>query len=156
MAYPLWYLVIKGSYLRFDRKIMQENKELKIYDYTVIGMFLNPEGFFTVKVSLDKNNKHKVILKFANKLIEDLFKNVISEEEIENKLNALLMANSKFLFIRLVRLALGSERIKTQLRANQTGIFILTGEKWQKIMDRIEQEELEAILAQGLEDIDKF
>lgn len=135
---------------------MQENKELKIYDYTVIGMFLNPEGFFTVKVSLDKNNKHKVILKFANKLIEDLFKNVISEEEIENKLNALLMANSKFLFIRLVRLALGSERIKTQLRANQTGIFILTGEKWQKIMDRIEQEELEAILAQGLEDIDKF
>jgi hypothetical protein len=135
---------------------MQENKELKIYDYTVIGMFLNPEGFFSVKVSLDKNNKHKVILKFANKLIEDLFKNVISEEEIENKLNALLMANSKFLFIRLVRLALGSERIKTQLRANQTGIFILTGEKWQKIMDRIEQEELEAILAQGLEDIDKF
>lgn len=132
---------------------MQENKELKIYDYTVIGMFLNPEGFFSVKVSLDKNNKHKVILKFANKLIEDLFKNVISEEEIENKLNALLMANSKFLFIRLVRLALGSERIKAQLRANQTGIFILTGEKWQKIMDRIEQEELEAILAQGLEDI---
>ena len=131
---------------------MQENKELKIYDYTVIGMFLNPEGFFSVKVSLDKNNKHKVILKFANKLIEDLFKNVISEEEIENKLNALLMANSKFLFIRLVRLALGSERIKTQLRANQTGIFILTGEKWQKIMDRIEQEELEAILSQGLED----
>ena len=153
MAYPLWCLVIKGSYLRFDRKIMQENKELKIYDYTVIGMFLNPEGFFSVKVSLDKNNKHKVILKFANKLIEDLFKNVISEEEIENKLNALLMANSKFLFIRLVRLALGSERIKTQLRANQTGIFILTGEKWQKIMDRIEQEELEAILSQGLEDI---
>jgi hypothetical protein len=81
---------------------------------------------------------------------------VISEEEIENKLNALLMANSKFLFIRLVRLALGSERIKTQLRANQTGIFILTGEKWQQIMDRIEKEELEAILAQGLEDIDKF
>jgi len=156
MAYPLWYLVIKGSYLRFDRKIMQENKELKIYDYTVIGMFLNPEGFFSVKVSLDKNNKYKVILKFANKLIEDLFKNVISEEEIENKLNALLMANSKFLFIRLVRLALGSKRIKAQLRANQTGIFILTGEKWQKIMDRIEKEELEAILAQGLEDIDKF
>ena len=129
-----------------------EDKELKIYDYTVIGMFLNPEGFFSVQVSLDKNNKHKVILKFANKFIEDLFKNVISEEEIENKLNALLMANSKFLFIRLVRLALGSERIKTQLRANQTGIFILTGEKWQKIMDRIEQEELEAILSQGLED----
>ena len=131
---------------------MQENKELKIYDYTVIGMFLNPEGFFAVKVSLDKINKHKVILKFANKLIEDLFKNVISEEEIENKLNTLLMANSKFLFIRLVRLALGSERIKAQLRANQTGIFILTGEKWQKIMDRIEQEELEAIISQGLED----
>ena len=132
---------------------MQENKELKIYDYTVIGMFLNPEGFFAVKVSLDKNNKHKVILKFANKLIEDLFKNVISEEEIENKLNALLMANSKFLFIRLVRLALGSERIKTQLRANQNGIFIIDCEKWQKIMDRIEKEELEAILADGLEDM---
>lgn len=58
--------------------------------------------------------------------------------------------------IRLVRLALGSERIKTQLRANQTGIFILTSEKWQQIMDRIEKEELESILAQGLEDIDKF
>lgn len=130
-----------------------EDKELKIYDYTVIGMFLNPEGFFSVKVSLDKKDEHKIILKFANKLIEDLFKNLLSEEEIENKLNALLMENNKFLFIRLVRLALGSERIKTQLRANQTGIFILTSEKWQQIIDRIEQEELEAILTQGLEDI---
>jgi len=133
-----------------------EDKELKIYDYTVIGMFLNPEGFFSVKVSLDKKDEHKIILKFANKLIEDLFKNLLSEEEIENKLNALLMENNKFLFIRLVRLALGSEKIKTQLRANHTGIFILTPEKWQKIMYRIEQEELEAILVQGLEDIDKF
>jgi hypothetical protein len=132
---------------------MQEDKELKVYDYTVIGMFLNPEGFFSVKVSLDKKDKHKLILKFAVKLIEDLFKNAVSEEEIENKLNALLMENNKFLFIRLVRLALGSERIKTQLRANQTGIFILTSEKWQQIIDRIEQEELEAILTQGLEDI---
>jgi len=130
-----------------------EDKELKIYDYTVIGMFLNPEGFFSVKVSLDKKDEHKIILKFAIKLIEDLFKNFISEEEIENKLNALLMENKKFLFIRLVRLALGNETIKTQLRANQTGVFIIDREKWQKIMDRIEQEELEAILAQGLEDI---
>jgi len=64
-----------------------EDKELKIYDYTVIGMFLNPEGFFSVKVSLDKKDEHKIILKFAIKLIEDLFKNFISEEEIENKLN---------------------------------------------------------------------
>ena len=132
---------------------MQEDKELKIYDYAVIGMFLNPEGFFSVKVSLDKKDKHKIILKFANKLIEDLFKNLLSEEEIENKLNALLMANNKFLFIRLVRLALGKGSVKAQLRANQTGIFILTSEKWQQIMERIEQEELEAILAQGLEDI---
>jgi len=129
-----------------------EDKELKIYDYTVIGMFLNPEGFFSVKVSLDKKDEHKIILKFAIKLIEDLFKNFISEEEIENKLNALLMENKKFLFIRLVRLALGNETIKTQLRANQTGVFIIDREKWQKIMDRIEQEELEAILSQGLED----
>ncbi len=81
---------------------MQEDKELKVYDYTVIEMFLNPEGFFSVKVSLDKKDKHKLILKFAVKLIEDLFKNAVSEEEIENKLNALLMANNKFLFIRLV------------------------------------------------------
>ena len=130
-----------------------EDKELKIYDYTVIGMFLNPEGFFSVKVSLDKKDEHKIILKFANKLIEDLFKNFISEEEIENKLNALLMENNKFLFIRLVRLALGSERIKTQLRANQTGIFILTSEKWQKILKNLKEEKLEAILAEGLEDI---
>jgi len=130
-----------------------EDKELKIYDYTVIGMFLNPEGFFSVKVSLDKKDEHKIILKFANKLIEDLFKNLLSEEEIENKLNALLMENNKFLFIRLVRLALGSERIKTQLRANQTGIFILTSEKWQKILKNLKEEKLEAILAEGLEDI---
>lgn len=130
-----------------------EDKELKIYDYTVIGMFLNPEGFFSVKVSLDKKDEHKIILKFANKLIEDLFKNLLSEEEIENKLNALLMENNKFLFIRLVRLALGSERIKTQLRASQTGIFILTSEKWQKIFKKLKEEKLEAILAEGLEDI---
>lgn len=132
---------------------MQEDKELKIYDYTVIGMFLNPEGFFSVKVSLDKKDEHKIILKFANKLIEDLFKNLLSEEEIENKLNALLMENNKFLFIRLVRLALGNERVKTQLRANQTGIFILTSERWQKIFKKLKEEKLEAILAEGLEDI---
>lgn len=130
-----------------------EDEELKIYDYTVIETFLNPEGFFSVKVRLHKKNKHKVLFKFAIKLIEDLFKNFISEEEIEKKLNTLLMENKKFLFIRLVRLALGNETIKTQLRANQTGVFIIDCEKWQKIMDRIEQEELEAILAQGLEDI---
>jgi len=130
-----------------------EDKELKIYDYTVIGMFLNPEGFFSVKVSLDKKDEHKIILKFANKLIEDLFKNLLSEEEIENKLNSLLMENNKFLFIRLVRLALGSERIKTQLRASQTGIFILTSEKWQKILKKLKEEKLEAILAEGLEDV---
>lgn len=130
-----------------------EDKELKIYDYTVIGMFLNPEGFFSVKVSLDKKDEHKIILKFANKLIEDLFKNLLSEEEIENKLNALLMENNKFLFIRLVRLALGNERVKTQLRANQTGIFILTSERWQKIFKKLKEEKLETILAEGLEDI---
>lgn len=130
-----------------------EDKELKIYDYTVIGMFLNPEGFFSVKVSLDKKDEHKIILKFANKLIEDLFKNLLSEEEIENKLNALLMENNKFLFIRLVRLALGNERVKTQLRANQTGIFILTSERWQKIFEKLKEEKLEAILAEGLEDM---
>ena len=130
-----------------------EDKELKIYDYTVIGMFLNPEGFFSVKVSLDKKDEHKIILKFTNKLIEDLFKNLLSEEEIENQLNALLMENNKFLFIRLVRLALGNERVKTQLRANQTGIFILTSERWQKIFKKLKEEKLEAILAEGLEDI---
>jgi len=130
-----------------------EDKELKIYDYTVIGMFLNPEGFFSVKVSLDKKDEHKIILKFANKLIEDLFKNLLSEEEIENQLNALLMENNKFLFIRLVRLALGNERVKRQLRANQTGIFILTSERWQKIFKKLKEEKLEAILAEGLEDI---
>jgi hypothetical protein len=135
---------------------MQEDKELKVYDYTVIGMFLNPEGFFSVKVSLNKKDKHKLILKFALELIEDLFKHAVSEEETENKLNALLMENNKFLFIRLVRSALGNEGIKAQLRANQTGIFILTSEKWQQIMERIEKEELESILAQGLEDIDRF
>jgi hypothetical protein len=153
MAYPSWYLVIKGVILILIGKWVMEDKELKIYDYTVIGMFLNPEGFFSVKVSLDKKDEHKIILKFANKLIEDLFKNLLSEEEIENKLNALLMENNKFLFIRLVRLALGSERIKTQLRANQTGIFILTSEKWQKIFKKLKEEKLEAILAEGLEDV---
>ena len=132
---------------------MQEDKDLKIYDYTVIGMFLNPEGFFSVKVSLDKKEQHKIILKFAGNLIDDLFKTSLSEEEIEYKLNALLMANNKFLFIRLVRLALGNERIRAQLRANQTGIFIITGEKWQKITERLKQEELEHILAQGVKDI---
>jgi hypothetical protein len=36
------------------------------------------------------------------------------------------------------------------LRTDQNGVFSIDLKKWQKIMDRIEQEELEAILAQGV------
>jgi hypothetical protein len=42
------------------------------------------------------------------------------------------------------------------LRTDQNGVFSIDLKKWQQIMDRIEQEELEAILAQGLADIDKL
>ena len=61
-----------------------KTNESQLHDYTVIGMFLNPEGFFDVKVSLNKKEKFKVILKFASNLIEDLFGSSLSEEEVNH------------------------------------------------------------------------
>ena len=77
----------------------------------------------------------------------------LSEEEIEYKLNTKLMENGKFLFFRLVRYAIGNQRVQTQLKTNQNGVFIITADKWQTIMEKIDNEELQAILAHGLEDV---
>ena len=63
------------------------------------------------------------------------------------------LKKERFLLIRLVRLALGHPIIKKQLRTDQHGVFSIDLIKWKQIMDRIEKEELESILAQGLEDI---
>ena len=120
-----------------------------MFDYTVAGMYSNPEGFFSVKVNLGKKEKYKIILKFSNELIEKIINNVSSKDETEDNLNFLLMENDKFLFIRLVRIALGNEAIKIQLRAKQNGMFIIDSPRWQQIMNKIEREELELILAEG-------
>jgi len=123
-----------------------------MYEYQIEEIFLHSEGYVEVKVSLDIERKYKIILKFTKGFIENLILGVASEEEVKSKLENLLLKKDKFLLIRLVRLALGHPIIKKQLRTDQNGVFSIDFKKWQQIMDRIEQEELEAILAQGLED----
>jgi hypothetical protein len=127
-----------------------------MYEYQIEEIFLHSEGYVEVKVSLDIERKYKIIVKFTKGFIEDFILGVASEEEVKSKLENLLLKKDKFLLIRLVRLALGHPIIKKQLRTEQNGIFGIDLIKWQQIMDRIEKEELESILAQGLEDIDKF
>lgn len=127
-----------------------------MYAYEIEEISLHSEGYAEVKVSLDIAKKYKIVLKFTNGFIENLILGVASEEEVKGNLENLLLEKDKFLLIRLVRLALGHPIIKKQLRTNQNGVFSIDLKKWQKIMDRIEQEELEAILAEGLEDIEKF
>ena len=127
-----------------------------MYEYQIEEIFLHSEGYAEVKVSLDIEKDYKIILRFTKGFIEDFILGTASEEEVKTKLEHLLLNKDKFLLIRLVRLALGHPIIKKQLRTDQNGIFGIDLIKWQQIMDRIEQEVLEAILAQGVEDIDKF
>ena len=121
-----------------------------MYEYQIEEIFLHSEGYAEVRVSLDIERKYKIILKFTKGFIENLILGVASEEEVKGNLENLLLKKERFLLIRLVRLALGHPIIKKQLRTDQNGIFSIDLKKWQKIMDRIEQEELEAILAQGV------
>jgi len=127
-----------------------------MYAYKIEEISLQLNGYAEVKVSLDIERKYKIILKFTKGFIENLILGVASEEEVKGNLENLLLKKERFLLIRLVRLALGHPIIKKQLRTDQNGVFSIDLKKWQKIMDRIEQEELEAILAQGVLDIDKF
>jgi len=127
-----------------------------MYAYEIEEISLQLNGYAEVKVSLDIAKKYKIVLKFTNSFIENLILGVASEEEVKSKLENLLLKKDKFLLIRLIRLALGHPIIKKQLRTDQNGIFGIDLIKWQRIMDRIEQEELEFILAQGLEDINRF
>jgi hypothetical protein len=124
-----------------------------MYEYQIEEVFLHSEGYAEVKVSLDIEKKYKIILKFTKGFIEDFILGVASEEEVKTKLEHLLLNKDKFLLIRLVRLALGHPIIKKQLRTNQNGIFGIDLIKWKKIVNKVEQEELECILAQGIEDI---
>lgn len=127
-----------------------------MYEYQIEEIFLHSEGYAEVKISLDIERKYKIILKFTKGFIEDFILGVASEEEVKNKLENLLLKKERFLLIRLVRLALGHPIIKKQLRTNQNGVFSIDLVKWKKIVSKVEQEELEYILAQGLEDINGF
>ncbi len=127
-----------------------------MYEYQIEEIFLHSEGYAEVKISLDIERKYKIILKFTNGFIEDLILGVASEEEVKSKLENLLLKKERFLLIRLVRLALGHPIIKKQLRTHQNGVFSIDLAKWKKIVSKVEQEELEYILAQGLEDINRF
>jgi hypothetical protein len=127
-----------------------------MYEYQIEEIFLHSEGSAEVKISLDIERKYKIILKFTNGFIEDLILGVASEEEVKSKLENLLLKKERFLLIRLVRLALGHPIIKKQLRTHQNGVFSIDLAKWKKIVSKVEQEELEYILAQGLEDINRF
>jgi hypothetical protein len=62
--------------------------------------------------------------------------------------------------IRITRIALGNEKVKNDLRKGKKAIFKINYQKWVKIFNQIQQEQLELkktklefILAQGIEDI---
>ena len=124
-----------------------------MYEYEIKDMYLNSEKYFSVKVTLDKKEKYFIILNFVNGLIDDFISDGPSENKIKNALKKILTENNNFYLIRLTRLALGSEEVKQDLRNGKNGIFEINYIKWKKIVNKVEQEELECILAQGLEDI---
>ena len=127
-----------------------------MYQYKIQSMQIHPEGYVSVKVSLDSKDKHIIVLRFTNGFIEYLeylIDGVPSEEEIKNILEKLLTDDDNLYLIRLTRIALGNDLIKKQLKARQNGIFGIDSARWRKIVNKIEAEELEIILAEGLEDI---
>jgi hypothetical protein len=124
-----------------------------MYQYKIQSIQMHPEGYFLVHVSLDPKNKHIIVLKFMNGFIEDLINGAPSEEKIKNKLKELLTESDDLYLIRLTRIALGNELIKEELRKRKNGIFDIDYIKWKRIVNKIEEEELELILAQGLSNI---
>lgn len=124
-----------------------------MYEYEIKDMYLNSEKYFSVKVTLDKKEKYFIILNFVNGLIDDFISDGPSENKIKNALKKILTENNNFYLIRLTRIALGSEEVKQDLRNGKNGIFEINYIKWKKIVNKVEQEELECILAQGLEDM---
>jgi len=124
-----------------------------MYEYQIEEIFLHSEGYAEVKVSLDIEKEYKIVLKFTNGFIEDFILGVASEEEVKTKLEHLLLNKDKFLLIRLVRLALGHPIIKKQLRTDQNGVFSIDLAKWKQILKKLKEEQLETILAEGLEDV---
>ena len=121
-----------------------------MYQYKIQSMQLHSEGYASVKVSLDLKDKHIIVLKFMNGFIEDLIDGAPSEEEIKNILEKLLTDDDNLYLIRLTRIALGNDLIKKQLKARQNGIFGIDSTKWKKIVGKVEEEELELILIEGL------
>ena len=124
-----------------------------MYEYAIEDMYLNPEKYFSVKVTLDKGAKYFIILNFVNGFIDDFISDGTSENKIKNSLKKILTENNNFYLIRLTRIALGSEEVKEELRNRKSAMFEINYIKWKKIVNQVEQEELEAILAQGLADI---
>lgn len=124
-----------------------------MYEYQIEEIFLHSEGYVEVKVSLDIEKDYKIILRFTKGFIEDFILGVASEEEVKSKLGNLLLKKERFLLIRLVRLALGHPIIKKQLRIDQNGVFSIDLAKWKQILKKLKEEQLETILAEGLEDV---
>jgi len=131
-------------------KLINLIRDNKMYQYNIKSIQMHPEGYFLVYVSLDPRDKHIIVLKFINGFIEDLINGGPSEEKIKNKLKELLTENDNLYLIRLTRIALGNESTKEELRKRKNGIFDIDYIKWKRVVNKIEEEELELILAQGL------
>lgn len=121
-----------------------------MYPYKMQSIQMTSEGHFHVFVSLDLKNKHIIVLKFINGFIEDFIDGNPSEEKIKAKLKELLTENDNLCLIRLTRIALGKEYIKEDLRNRKNAIFNIDYIKWKKVINKIEEEELELILAEGI------
>jgi hypothetical protein len=121
-----------------------------MHEYEIKDMYLNLEKYFSVKITLDKKEKYFVILNFVNGFIDDFISDGPSENKIKNTLKKILTENNNLYLIRFTRIALGSEKVKQDLRNGKNGIFEINYIKWKQIVNKVEEEELELLLAEGL------
>lgn len=131
-----------------------------MHEYTIKDIYFSREEYISVKVALNLVDEHKVVLKFMNGFVKGFSNRDQTEDEVKDELKKVLLANDKLLLIRLVRIALGQEAIKKQLRAKENGVFEINHTKWDKVLSNIKEEKeklakdrLELLLAEGLSEL---
>ena len=128
-----------------------------MYEYEIEEICVLSENKYSVEISLDTNGLYTLIVIFD--FPSDFFDDCITGYAT-SALKEMLTDNYNLYLIRITRIALGNEKVKNDLRKRKEATFKINYEKWGKIFDQVqreqlelEQKELEAILAEGLKDI---
>jgi hypothetical protein len=93
---------------------------------------------YIARVSLDLEEDHLISLIFKDEIIIHLIKESFSKEETEKKLKVELTKDNNFILNKLVKLALDDEVVKEKLRSKGIGVFNVSFEKYQEILEEIE------------------